>query len=222
MIRIHVTSPFQYQYFQGEEKDGKPVKDHYLAAGNYYHLDPVKDKEEIKYVLSPNFVFKHYIYVNQETIRPELKKELNLEAGFYQDIQLPKEEEYIPTLIQDNKFVDASENYQPSYEVLDEKEQLTTVEPTPNSFDQTTKPSIKEEKKEVVEEKEETEELFISNVKREERLEELNNLHYSKVKEIAELYNLEYSTKKEVIQLILELEFGNPDAEFSKNIEVTI
>ena len=69
MIRIQVTCPFTYEYYDG---DGNLMKRHYLTAGNYYHLDEVKDKEEIRYVLSPNFIFKNYIYINLDTVPKEL------------------------------------------------------------------------------------------------------------------------------------------------------
>jgi hypothetical protein len=221
MIRIQVTSPFTYEYFNG---DDKLVKRHYLSAGNYYHLDEEKDKDEIKYILSPNFMFKNYIYVNLETISKELIKEFELDNGFYEDTAVP-EDEYIPTLLQNNKFLDVSESY-----ITDElaSDPILTQEPAHNIFDKTTV-EIKEEVKEEIVEKKKEEKLGAENIpylaveeapsekyedvdtsdqSRRERQTELEDLHYSKVKEIAELYNLEYHTKKETIQEILDLEFS--------------
>ena len=220
MIRIQVTCPFTYEYYDG---DGNLMKRHYLTAGNYYHLDEVKDKEEIRYVLSPNFIFKNYIYINLDTVPKELIEELNLSHGFYEDTSVP-EGEYIPTLLQNNRFIDASESY-----VTDDliKDPIITVEPTPNIFDQTTivEEIKKEVENEVKEEKlgaentpdleplkqpsDEIVDIEINNREREVRKSELEDLHYSKVKEIAELYNIDYSTKKETIEIILDLEFGN-------------
>lgn len=220
MIRIQVTCPFTYEYYDG---DGNLMKRHYLTAGNYYHLDEVKDKEEIRYVLSPNFIFKNYIYINLDTVPKELIEELNLSHGFYEDTSVP-EDEYIPTLLQNNRFIDASESY-----VTDDliKDPIITVEPTPNIFDQTTivEEIKKEVENEVKEEKlgaentpdleplkqpsDEIVDIEINNREREVRKSELEDLHYSKVKEIAELYNIDYSTKKETIEIILDLEFGN-------------
>lgn len=221
MIRIQVTCPFTYEYWDG---DGKLMKRHYLTAGNYYHLDEVKDKEEIRFVLSPNFIFKNYIYVNLDTVSQDLINELNLSHGFYEDNSVP-EDEYIPTLLQNNRFIDASESY-----VTDDlvKDPAITVEPTPNFFDQTTvvvkETEVVEEVKEIEEKlgaentpdleplekpSDEVVDIEINNKEREARKSELEDLHYSKVKEIAELYNINYNTKKETIEIILDLEFGD-------------
>lgn len=225
MIRIQVTCPFTYEYWDG---DGKLKKRHYLTAGNYYHLDEEKDKEEIRFVLSPNFIFKNYIYVNLDTVPKELIKELDLNHGFYEDTAVP-EDEYIPTLLQNNRFIDASESYITDDLVKDPK---ITTEPTPNVFDKTT---IVESKKELEVKAIEAElkkedklgaentpdlsplpevsdqivDIEINNKERETRKSELEDLHYSKVKEIAELYNIDYNTKKETIEIILNLEFGD-------------
>lgn len=221
MIRIQVTCPFTYEYFNG---DKKLIKRHYLTAGNYYHLDEEKDKEEIKYILSPNFIFKNYIYVNLETVPKELIEEFNLDYGFYEDNAVP-EDEYIPTLLQNNRFVDASENY-----VINdlESDPIPTKDPEVNVFDKTTvvekegPEEVTEDKKEeeklgaentpdlepLEEPKEEFEDINTSDKEREDRKIELEEMHYSKVKEIAELYNIDYQTKKQTINEILDLEFS--------------
>lgn len=224
MLKIRITSPFRYQYFNG---DDKLVKDHYLAAGDYYHLDITKDKNEIKYILSPNFTFKNYIHVDTESIPDSLANELNLETGMYaEEYQLPPEEEFIPTVIQNNKFVDPSQNY---YQDDLENDPQPIAEPKENIFDQTTPSPVEEEVKEV---EEETEQLGALNTpdlepekevsddiveietgdkEREGRKKELESLHYSKVKDIAELYNLEYTNKKEIVEQILNLEFSSEE-----------
>ena len=236
MIRIQVTSPFRYQYrtsdYDPKAPQDKVEKDLYLTAGEYYHLDPVKDKDEVKFVLSPHFTFKNYIYVNLETVPQELKTELKLESGFYEDTSVP-DDEFIPTLLENNKIVEPIIND----EIYGDPQ--PTAEATPNIFDLSTK-TYKEEVEEVVEEEpklgaenlpdvapieepsEDIVDLSVKNEEREARKKELEELHYSKVKEVAELYNLEYKTKKDTIKEILELEFGDPDAEFSKNLEVKI
>lgn len=234
MIRIQVTSPFRYQYrtsdYDPKAPQDKVEKDLYLTAGEYYHLDPKKDRDEVKFVLSPNFTFKNYIYVNVETVPQDIKDELKLESGFYEDTSVP-DDEFIPTLLENNKIVDPVIND----EIYGDPQ--PTAEATPNIFDLSTK-TYDEEVEEVEEPKlgaentpdvapleepsEDIVDLSVKNEEREARKEELEGLHYSKVKEVAELYNLEYLTKKETIEEILELEFGNPDAEFSKNLEVQI
>jgi len=219
MIRIQITSPFTYEYFNG---DAKLLKRHYLTAGNYYHLDEEKDKEEIRFILSPNFIFKNYIYVNLETVSQDLQNELNLENGFYEDTSVP-DDEYIPTLLQNNRFIDASESY--IHDDLNSDPSLT-VEPTPNIFDQTfqnvdeVNVEVKLKETEVLgaentpdlipleqfsEEVEEVKSYF--NEEKNARKSVLDDLHYSKVKEIAELYKIEYTSKKAAIDLILTLEF---------------
>lgn len=240
MIRIQITSPFRYQYrtsdYDPKAPQDKVEKDLYLTAGEWYHLDPKKDKDEVKFVLSPNFTFRNYIYVNLESVPSELKQELNLENGFYEDTSVP-DDEYIPTLLENNKPVNPIIND----ELVGDP--AITAEAPENPFDQTTKVYKSEDKE--PEDKEETEEqsegalntpdlapeekpsedivdVSVKNEEREKRKDELEELHYSRVKEVAELYNLEYTNKKEVIESILELEFGNPDSKFSKNIEVKI
>ena len=234
MIRIQITSPFRYKYYNGE---GKLDKDVHLTAGNYYHLHPKKDILELKFILSPNFAFKNYIYVNLETVPKELLQELKLESGFYDDIQLPKNEEYIPTLLVDNKVIRDPADYLPTAAELESQEEHPDFkivgEPAPNPFDLTTK--VEEEVKEEVKEEEvintptlvteeepsqDVEDVETSDLTREGRKKELESLAASKVKEIAELYNLEYTSKKKVIPQILDLEFGNPDQVFETNIPV--
>jgi len=244
MIRIQITSPFRYQFrtsdYDIETKADKMIKDHFLTAGSYYNLDPVKDRAEVKYILSPNFVFKNYIYVDTESIPVEIANELKLESGFYDEFTLPKSEEYIPTLIQDNVFLHKPDDYYPTLVEREDEKDYAIREPKPNYFDKTS-PIIKEEevKEEIVETVEEEKlqgaintpdlepieessddivDVDTTNVSRESRKEELNGLHYMKIKEICELYNLEYTNKKEVVAQILDLEFGNPDSEFSNNI----
>lgn len=234
MIKIQITSPFRYQ-FRTSDHDPKVPKDKvekdlYLTAGEYYHLDPKKDKDEIKFVLSPNFTFKDYIYVNAETVPKDLKSELNFESGFYKDSSVP-EDEYIPTLLEHNKLINPSDYV---YNELD-LNPSETKDASENIFDLTTKVSISESeiKDDVIlgalntptitpleKPSEEIIDVSVKNEERESRKQELEELHYSKVKEVAELYNLEYKTKKETIKDILELEFGNPESEFSRNIEL--
>ena len=232
MIRIQVTSPFRYQYrtsdYDPASPEDKVEKDLFLTAGEYYHLDPKKDKDEVKFVLSPNFTFKNYIYVNIETVPQDLKDELKLESGFYEDTCVP-DGEYIPTLLENNKIVEPIIND----EIYGDPE--PTAEASPNIFDLSTK-TFEDEKNEepklgaentpdlapLEQSSDDIVELSVENTERKERKEELEVMHYSKVKEIAELYNLEYIKKKDTIQAILELEFGNPDVEISKNLKVEI
>ena len=221
MIKIRVTSPFRYQYVNG---DGKLAKDVHFAAGDYYHLDAKKDKLEAIYVLSPNFPFKNYIHVESETVPADLAQEVGLEAGFYEEYTLPQDEEYIPTLIDKSGQFEQTivfEDGQPIQDAL------------PNKFDLTSDPDAVPEKVEEIpltpeEEKtqgalntpdlepvelpnEDVEEIESGGIgDRTERKAELESLHYKKVQEVAELYNIDYTNKKETIEAILALEFGDP------------
>jgi len=245
MIRIQITSPFRHQFRTSDYDDktvaDKMIKDCFLTAGSYYHLDLKKDREEIKFILSPNFVFKSYIHVDLESIPADLAKELELEGGFTNTFTLPRDEEYIPTLIQDNKFVHSPDDYYPTLIEAKDEQDYTVREPKPNIFDKTTSVAPEPEVEEVVdtveEEKnqgalntpdlepveepsEEVENVETKDVSRETRKDELDGLHYMKIKEICELYDIDYTNKKEVVSQILDLEFGNPDSEISTNIDV--
>lgn len=212
MIKIRITAPFRYQYITKQEK-----KEFHFIAGDYYHLDPVKNKEEAKTVLSSNFPFKHFIHVELETVPASLKKEMGIEAGNYEEYTLPIEEEF---------FVYTQTDENGDFVKAQEQDELPAQEPTPNKFDLTTQEAAKVEEAKVVKQDdlgivdepanslvektyEETKDLEVGGEKkREERKAELEDLHYSKVKEVAELYNLEYTTKKETISEILNLEYG--------------
>jgi hypothetical protein len=237
MLKIRVISPFRYQYLNG---DNKLIKDHYLAAGNYYHLDAKKDRQEVKYILSPNFTFRSYIDVDPSSIPSDLLEELEIEGGLYNDkVQLAKEEEFIPTMIQDNKFIDASESSR-VYNDLDE-DPKGVQEPSPNPFDQTTPSPSKPKEEEPEEEKEElglvdkpaeslpdkpeekepeeAQDFSSKETEKEEREKALEELHYSKIKDIAELYGIEYTTKQKVIKEILKIEFEDPEEEGSRILD---
>jgi len=241
MIRIQITSPFRYQFrtsdYDTETKADRMIKDHFLTAGSYYTLDPIKDRAEVKFILSPNFVFKSYIYVNTQSIPADIAKELDIENGFYDEFTLPKSEEYIPTLIQDNVFLNKPDEYYPTLIERKEEENYSIKDAEPNYFDKTssTPKEIEVEKDLKVEEKlqgalntpdlkpleepfDDIVEIVTTNVSRESRKKELDGLHYMKIKDICEIYNIEYSNKKEVITQILDLEFGDPDSEFDNNI----
>ena len=205
MIRIQIISPFRYQYEAG---DSTQRKDFYFAAGDYYHLDAIKDKGEAKYILSPNYSFKNYIYVDTDSIPEDLFEELGLESGFYNTFTLPKEQEYIPTLIDlNNQFNNQFKNL--------EDENLAVVEPEDNKFDLTSKFEVEVEdaiEQEPESNKEEIEQVEAGgNKDRQERELELEELHYKKVQDIAGIYQIKYSSKKEVIAKILDLEFGIKD-----------
>lgn len=222
MIKIRVTAPFRYQFVNAATK-----KDIFLGAGDYYHLDQVKDKAEIKHVLSPTFPFRNYIHVELETVPQALKEEIGIEAGSYEEYTLPETEEFFVytqtdkqgQLIEEDSF----------------RDEAPAQEPEANKFDLTTDPKkvAAEEKalaEPVTEENlgieeapsalpveeptDEVEDVVAGGeLERDARKEELEDLHYSKIKEIAEVYNIDYSTKKETIEVILNLEYGDNDAE---------
>lgn len=246
MIKIRVTSPFRYQYVNG---DNKLVKDLFFAAGDYYHVDPIKDKLEAKSVLSPTFAFKNYIHIDPETVPKGLAAEAGLEAGFYPEGNLSVEEEFYPTMTDmSGQFVRDNQG---------NIEDVKTVEPAPNKFDLTTDPNAKpvtedvavavdNDEDVVIEEKPlvpkdkyqgalntpDLEEVSYPNEDQEVVIEEhglgeehkrkveLESLHYKKVKEVADNYNLEYTNKKDTIAAILVLEFGDPDAEPNTDVKL--
>lgn len=245
MIKIRVTSPFRYQYVNG---DKKLVKDLFFAAGDYYHIDPIKDKLEAKFVLSPTFAFKNYIHIHSETVPQNLAKEAGLEAGFYPEGNLSADEEFYPTMTDmSGQFLRDDQG-----NIADEK----TYDPAPNKFDLTSDPNAKPVDNQEVDESEEDvvieekplvpaeekyqgalntpdiEDVQYPNEDAEEVIEEhglgeqherkveLESLHYKKVKEVAENYNLEYTNKKDTIAAILVLEFGDPDAEPQTDVEL--
>lgn len=217
MIRIQITSPFRY-------KNDNLKKDIYFTAGDYYHLDPAKNKDEIKHVLSPYFPFKNYIYVDVETVPSNIKQELGLETGFYDEFTLPQNDEVIPTAIDmSNQFIACDDG--------SSSDEAPVQEPLPNKFDLTSSPDTVDEVTEdedvtmtlgaleapkVATVEEEVSEEIVDvesggTGDRTEREKELSDLHYTKVQEIAELYNIDYTNKKDTISEILKLEFGDPD-----------
>lgn len=234
MIKIRVTCPFRYIY---DNDQAHVRKDLHFAAGDYYHLHPVKDKSEAKFILSPTFTFKNYIHVDAETVPEALGKEIGLEAGFHDTFTLP--EEGTPLLTQ----TDDKGNFvgdEASYSDLDE----VTVDPIKNQFDLTSDPAVVksepvvEEVDPLAEEKHQgalnTPDLppvelpndKIEDIEsgglgdRSNRENELDELHWQKVKDVAEGYGIEYTKKSEVIAKILKLEFGDPDEEIETNIKL--
>ncbi len=229
MIKVRVTSPFRYQFLNG---DNKLVKDHFFAAGDYYHIDPNKEKLEAKFVLSPTFAFKNYIHVDVETVPLDLAKEVGMEAGFYSEPTMDYVEEHIPTLI----------DMSGKFETGDDGELLEPIhDASPNKFDLTSDPNVKVKDEEVedeviIEEKsfvekhqgalntpdiepvvyphedeEPTEVVIGGQGEQDKREKELTSLNYKKVQEITELYNIKYTNKRESIKQILAYEFGDDE-----------
>jgi hypothetical protein len=206
MIRIQITSPFRHKY---ENADREKRKDIFFQAGDYYHLDNKESKEEVKQMLSPNYPFKNYIYVDPSTVPQEISKELNLESGFYKEYTLPPEEEYLVTQTQTGTMP-----------LVADDEDQPTLEPQKNFFDMTSQPQSTAEDEPEPEPEAEAEAVFDNeaDVKEqadkttveselETRKEELDKLHYRKLREIASIYGVEYTNKQEVIKRIIELEY---------------
>lgn len=238
MIKIRITSPFRYQFrsfdYDKELKKDKLKKDIYFAAGDYYHLDIEKDIREIKYILGTNFAFKNYIYIELNSIPTDIKKELELEeVSSVEKVQLRLEEEYIPTLIKDNKFIDTYQNKifdelnndptptaeaninkfdvnKSTYEVNNKTEEVLKETPFSTFTENTNKintPTLEIEEELTVLEEDLNEESTVGMLEQFTRREELSKLHFSKIKDICELYKIEYTNKKEVIEAIIKLEF---------------
>lgn len=219
MISIQITCPFRYQY------KGKEDKDIFFMAGEYYHLDEVKDKNEIKKLLSPSFEFKEYVYVNVETVPQELLKDSRLEAGnSFHSNPNPEEIEYVSTLVEGTKSTEQIKDPGPDYEeeatkdaeenffakqIEEEKltkkakeEDLETEEKEQGALN--TPDYSPEEAKEIVAEAEPS----FKDGEVEARRKELDELHYTKIQDVAEQYHIEYTKKDETIEKILEAEFS--------------
>ena len=214
MISIQITCPFRYQY------NGKQ-KDIFFMSGEYYHLDPVKDKEEVKKILSPSFEFKQYIHVNKETLPEEFLKDSSLEeANSFHSYDDPEEREYVSTLIEGTISTEQIKDPGPDYEesaTIDAEEnkweqeinskKLTTKEKEEKEIEldnviQT--PDLAPEEKEV-KEAQPAEDFKDGEV--EKRREELDGMHYTKIQDVAEQYNIEYTKKDETIENIIKVEF---------------
>ena len=53
-MRVLMMAPFQYSYGS---------KSHWVTTGEWYSLDPIKDKEEILYLQSSSNPYKQFIYI---------------------------------------------------------------------------------------------------------------------------------------------------------------
>lgn len=53
-MRVLMMAPFQYSYGS---------KSHWVTTGEWYSLDPIKDKEEILYLQSPSNPYRQFIHI---------------------------------------------------------------------------------------------------------------------------------------------------------------
>lgn len=199
IVKVKVTSPFRYEY-QGKRS--------WVASGENLTLDTSNknQREELKYIMSSNFPYKEFIYIDVASLPEAIKCEVREEAGFY---KLP------PTPIDGPDQPGASDFFRPLGEAEDNK----FIHPVINSYkeeeelaldkdeplietkleEECIKEEIKEEQEQVKEEKQE--DLIKS------RKAELSQTPWSKVKDIVESYGEEYTNKSEAIELILMIEF---------------
>lgn len=198
MIRILIKTPFRHQFRN---------KDSWLMAHDYYYLDSTRDKDELKYILSPIFAFKEFIYINLNEIDSKLLKEVQEEYGF-SPVGNSKPEEFV-------------EKPQHSVMPVEEAAFLPPKEPEPNIFAVATavnnspilitNPVSTKQEVEEVEEVKTVGGLEVSLLNRdfekEERKTALDNLHWRKLKDVAEQYSIEYTDKEEVIDKIISIEF---------------
>lgn len=216
-ISIRITCPFRYQY-SGRKKDI------FFMAGENYHLDPVKDKEEVKKILSPSFQFKQYIHINKETLPPDLLEDSYLEeVNSFHSYDDPEDREYVSTLIEGTKSTQQIEDPGPDYEepaTLDAAENKwekeinskkfkakDLKEVKPKAEPEVNTPDIAPEKEE---EKAETATETFEDGEVEKRRKELDGMHYTKIQDVAEQYSIEYTKKDETVEKILEAEFKIP------------
>jgi len=57
-VRVLIRAPFQYKY---------STKSYWVTTGEWYSLDPIKDKEEILYLDSPSNPYREFIYMEGHT-----------------------------------------------------------------------------------------------------------------------------------------------------------
>lgn len=73
MVRIQIRAPFRQQFRS---------KDIWLNTHEDYYLDEIADRDELKYVLSPLFPYREFVYVEPSQIQPSLLLELSQDSGF--------------------------------------------------------------------------------------------------------------------------------------------
>lgn len=197
MIRILILTPFRHQFRN---------KDTWLMSHESYYLDQVKDKDEIKYMISDLFPFREFIYVNTAELNSELLNEIKNEQGFSK-------------FGDDTTSLVIEETAAHSFLSIEEASSLPAIEPVTNIFElQSTSYNTVEKPEEVIAPgiltSDELPVAEISDVsiidrdsEREERQKVLDALHWRKVKDIAEQYEIDYTDKDKVIQSILKLEF---------------
>ena len=188
-------------------------------AGEYYHLDPEKDKDEVKKILSPSYQFKEYIHVNAETLPSELLNLVDEETvNSFHGYDDPEEREYVSTLIEGTQSTEQIEDPGPDYqepETQDAQENMWEQQINNQKFKKEDKEKVEakvstpdlapveQEEEEVAPAKESFEDGEI-----EERRKELDEMHYTKIQDVAEQYDIEYTKKDETIEKILKAEFN--------------
>ena len=221
MISVQITCPFRYKY------NGKQQKDIFFMSGEYYHLDPVKDKDEVIKLLSPSFQFKEYIHVNAESIPEDILKDSKLnESGSFHSHVNPEEIEYVSTLIEGTKSTQEIQAPDLNFEESPTKDAEDNYFASQIESSKFTKSEVKETKVNEVEEEVENEEVSTPDLESEKpeeeaapanesfndeeiakRLKELDEMHYTKIQDVAEQYNIEYTKKDETIEKIIKAEF---------------
>ena len=187
-------------------------------AGEYYHLDPEKDKDEVKKILSPSYQFKEYIHVNAETLPKELLEVVGEETvNSFHGYDDPEEREYVSTLIDGTQSTEQIEDPGPDYQepqTLDAQEnkwekgindQKFKKEDKENQDSEVSTPDLAPV--EEVEDAAPAKESF-KDGEIEERRKELDEMHYTKIQDVAEQYDIEYTKKDDTIEKILKAEFG--------------
>lgn len=197
IVKVNVLSPFRYEY-QGRKS--------WVATGEALYLDTHnKDqRQELKYIMSSNFPFKEFIYLDVASLPEDLKCEVKEEGGFYNLPSTPveKPESVAPAGFfnalgeaEDNKFL---------HPVIQEK-----IEEITNTKDQDDEPLVETKVEEDCVEEciQEPEEPRDIEEDKKSRKAELNQTPWNKVKDILEAYGNEYTNKSEAIEKILEIEF---------------
>ena len=71
-VRVLMMAPFQYSYGS---------KSHWVTTGEWYSLDPIKDREEILYLQSSSNPYKQFIHIEGGSIGTDEEKSLPYSYG---------------------------------------------------------------------------------------------------------------------------------------------
>lgn len=205
IVKVNILSPFRYEY-QGKRS--------WVASGDRLTLDTSNrnQKEELKYIMSSNFPYKEFIYIDVASLPEALRCEVEEEAGFYRLPDTPVEEPEEPVSpgffkplgeAEDNKFIHPVINQHiEDTDKISDDEPLVETKLEEDCIELEEIEKIEKEEGELQAEQEELQEDLLKS-----RKDELKQTPWEKVKDILESYGEEYNNKPEAIDTILSIEF---------------